>query len=330
MNIFRLLLSVTLIISVYSCDKKNKTGGSISGTLTNAADITVYLQSISEAGEKILDSAKTNSAGTFEMSNPVKEMDYYQFRTDAGNVVFLILKGGESVEISGDATKLDATYDLTGSTESKLIRSLRHFEKNLGDSLNQIYTNSRDISPEQADSTGKILQEYYANTMRSFCENFVSKNLTSLASLSATKYLDQNKSLNLMETLGQNLTKEFPGNKYVTDYAGLLTELRKLPVGSEAPDISLPSPAGKLISLSSLRGKVVLVDFWASWCGPCRKENPFIVSVYQKYHSMGFDIFGVSLDDNAEAWKTAIQKDGLVWQQVGELKKWDSEEIKTY
>ncbi len=331
MKLIRILLSLAILIQFSSCDsKKANSKGSISGTLSNADQIMVYLQSISDQGEKTLDSTKTDKDGKFEMSNPVSELDYYVFRTDPGNVVFLILKGGENVEITGDASKLDPTYNVTGSDDSKLIYSLRHFERNLGDSLSKIYNDVRSTSPEQSEATGNLLQSYYSSSMKDFSKKFAQENSSSLAALSATKYLDQREDFGTMEGLGQNLSKAFPGNKYVIDYMGLLAELRKLPVGSEAPEINLPSPEGKNVSLASLKGKVVLVDFWASWCGPCRKDNPFIVSIYKKYKAQGFDIFGVSLDDNADAWKTAIQKDGLTWNHVSELKKWNSQVAKTY
>lgn len=326
----RILISILILLSVFSCGKKDDKGGSIQGILSNGQEIKVYLQSISEQGEKILDSAMTDADGNFEMSNPVKELDYYIVRTEAGNPVFLILKGGETINITGDAKNLDLTYDVSGSDDSKLIQNLRHFEKNLGDSLNKTFAEFRLNNPANADSLGRILQIHYTNTMQNFCEKLVRENMNSIASLSATKYLDQNKSIELLIALGQSLNKSWPDNKYVKDYQGLIAELSKLPVGSTAPEITLPAPDGKPASLSALRGKVVLVDFWASWCGPCRKENPFIVSVYQKYKSKGFEIFGVSLDDNAEAWKEAIKKDGLSWQQVSELKKWDTGAAKEY
>ncbi len=100
--------------------------------------------------------------------------------------------------------------------------------------------------------------------------------------------------------------------------------------GSEAPDFSQQTPEGELLSLSSLRGKIVLIDFWASWCGPCRKENPNVVKLYDKYKSQGFEILGVSLDRKKENWLKAIEADGLSWPQVSDLKGWQNEVAAQY
>lgn len=103
-----------------------------------------------------------------------------------------------------------------------------------------------------------------------------------------------------------------------------------IPVGSEAPDFTQNSPEGKPISLSSLRGKVVLIDFWASWCRPCRMENPNVLRVYNKYHNKGFEILGVSLDKTKEAWTGAIKQDGLPWKHVSDLQFWNNAVAQQY
>jgi len=129
----------------------------------------------------------------------------------------------------------------------------------------------------------------------------------------------------LYGVFAESFVKEFPNHPKTPALQSDIQKLGTARIGSEAPDIDLPSPAGPSIKLSSLRGKYVLIDFWASWCGPCRKENPNVVKVYQKYQPKGFEIYSVSLDTDKAKWMDAIAKDNLLWPaHVSDLGGWKS------
>ncbi|HVM89761.1 MAG TPA: TlpA disulfide reductase family protein [Puia sp.] len=101
-------------------------------------------------------------------------------------------------------------------------------------------------------------------------------------------------------------------------------------INEAAPAISLPDMTGEIINLSSYKGKVVLLDFWASWCGPCRRNNPHLVKFYKKYHPKGLEILSVSIDSDQDAWKAAVKHDKLEWAQVNDNKGWDASSATTY
>jgi peroxiredoxin len=101
-------------------------------------------------------------------------------------------------------------------------------------------------------------------------------------------------------------------------------------VGQKAPDFSQAQPDGTPLSLSELEGQLVLIDFWASWCGPCRRENPNVVKLYDRFHDKGFEILGVSLDDDRDSWLEAIEADGLRWKHVSDLGGWSNVVAKQY
>jgi peroxiredoxin len=137
--------------------------------------------------------------------------------------------------------------------------------------------------------------------------------------------------LSEIETLYNSLDPKVRSCKQGIEFYKLMKKGVKVEIGNIAPDFALPDTAGNLVSLKDFRGKYVLIDFWASWCGPCREENPFVVEAYNEYRSQGFTVLGVSLDSGAkELWLKAIYEDGLAWTHVSDLKGWKNEAALIY
>jgi thiol-disulfide isomerase/thioredoxin len=325
----RLLTIIICISLLFSCTKKEKRK-TLHGRLKNSEKSWIYLQKITDKGEETIDSVMSASDGSFEIKNPATSPEFYILRTDPTNLIFLVLNEGENVEVTGDGKDLEKTYKINGSKDSELIQQLRSHDRLFSDSLNKLFDSLRVNNPEKKDSIGFALQQVYTSGMEKYASDFIKKNLSSLVSLSATKFVNQQAELELMNVLADSLQKAYPENKYVKDYLTLMAELNKLPAGSVSPEISLNTIDGKPLSLSSFRGKIVLVDFWASWCAPCRRENPQLVEIYKKYKNQNFEIFGVSLDENIAAWKNAVEKDGITWPQVSDLKRWESSVVKEF
>jgi len=160
--------------------------------------------------------------------------------------------------------------------------------------------------------------------------DYINKNSSSLLALIYVEELDIDEDFELYQTISSNLYSKYPENVYVKDLKQRVEAAQKTAIGSLAPDISMPTPDGKTINLSDLRGKIVLIDFWAAWCGPCRRESPNMVKLYEEYNKHGFEIFGVSLDTEKERWTTAIEDDKLIWTQVSDLLGWDSKAQELY
>ncbi|MFN6037525.1 MAG: peroxiredoxin family protein, partial [Bacteroidota bacterium] len=138
------------------------------------------------------------------------------------------------------------------------------------------------------------------------------------------------KYVNVCKNIYQNLSKKYPNNPTLNSFYDYVKKYGALTVGADAPDITLPNTEGKNFSLSSLKGKIVLIDFWASWCKPCIKDMPEVKKLYEKFKSKGFEILGVSLDENKDQWIAAISEYSLPWIHISDLGGWNSSAARTY
>jgi len=321
-------------------DKNQEIRYSISGTIKNAANKPLLLQEIPYGGKPVitLDSITLDANGKYNFEFIAKQEGIY--RLSSGEELDISFINDEAqIQINADATNF-ASYTVKGSPNSaaliQYMKSYRSKDSSLFATLyaldNLQQSNGKDSSifylQQQKEIKIKALNDHIENTINS--SN--SPALIYFALGMALRSMEINKVLAMAKAVAEK-TKAAPLAEFVTILNGQVqaaSPASAITVGAMAPEIALQDPTGKIITLSSLKGKYVLVDFWASWCGPCRRENPNVVAAYEQFKLKNFTILGVSLDDNKADWLAAIQQDKLNWLQISDLKKWESTVVNSY
>jgi peroxiredoxin len=319
-----------VLFTIASCKDKDKF--SIEGKLENSGGIKrVLLYEMDE----LVDSAFLNENDEFQFTRTSTGPNFYTLLVGDKNFL-LVAKNGDEIEFSTNYSDTSNTYTIDGSEESLKIKEFNQLSGKYGKVFQKIqsdYTDLVSAMPSARDSLERVFLPEFQLNMDAFIKEafaFGQGNKDNLAGFYAVSSIDQPDNDNRLryekELIGyaEAIKTKFPENKAVKSFVDKMLAIKEVAVGQPAPEFELATPEGKLVKLSSLRGKYVLLDFWASWCAPCRAENPNIVAQYNAFKDKGFTIIGVSLDDNKEAWVKAIKDDRLNWTQVSDLNRWDS------
>lgn len=353
---YRSLVFCLCIFFIVSCNDSSNNAFAVNGSIQNNTAQVVYLEEVPAVGTSmqpiIVDSAKLGKDGRFSLHADPKESVIYNLRLDQNMYPLL--------SVINDAPAVDLAIHLKdGFTDSYEVKNspasiqLKDFIFEFTNRMQKLFYNARKVdSLQKAGADSSLLPaELEGKQLASDLKNYSKQNFEKasdpallvfelgyyMSTANSQRYgVDPFEDEEIHAIISQ-ASKKFPKHQALAAIQAQLDEQKAKTaeaswIGKEAPDFTLPDVNGKDIKLSSFRGKYVLVDFWASWCSPCRAENPNVVKAYNQFRDKNFTILGVSLDRPGEKdkWQKAVSEDGLAWTQVSDLQYWDSPVVGLY
>ncbi|MCC6936839.1 MAG: TlpA family protein disulfide reductase [Flavobacteriales bacterium] len=338
-----LIILSAATITLIAC---NGSGGkrTIDLSVEGAGGKTAYFDRFENNRPYHVDSVKLDGSGKGAMHIPKLALDFYRI-TVGDEQLILVLDSAEAISVEAQAGNLATPKLLEGSTHTSALRAFQAETQG----YEQKVAGLRAALTADPSNTANLVELNATNAAYyERCKQFALEHSSSPVAISVLGRLNMQQELELFKKVRDDLRKTMPRSGYFAmfrdqvdrfDQEQLMMKMQEeemkrlsnlLPVGSAAPEITQNTPDGSPFSLSQLRGKVVLVDFWASWCRPCRLENPNVKRVYERFKGKGFEILGVSLDRDHEAWVKAIKDDGLPWKHVSDLGFWNNAAAQEY
>jgi thiol-disulfide isomerase/thioredoxin len=358
-NKIPLLLIMAFAMLISGCSESVQSDGNevstssieISGTITDGAGVAMVLYEYKSDNPVAVDTAMVDAQGNFNFVLKADGYNFYGIGENYNQAALLLLKDGDKVKLSGKLSDWNVNFAIEGSPETTSLTEYYQKRYAFGVAMQNLQVEANMLEPGDVMNMAKIeassqalIAEFDAYKY-AFIDQYSSSPVVFIA---FADIYDLEKDRDILKKIEATMKSYMPNSSFTQTVSAKVkqadamaqemeayAEQKKMMeaqmltagigVGLPAKEINLPNPDGKMIALSSLKGKVVLLDFWASWCKPCRMENPHVVELYNKYNKKGFTVYSVSLDNQKENWVAAIQSDGLIWpNHVSDLKGWQS------